>query len=161
MKLVVISDSHDNFQKVINVVYSNIDCTDCFIFLGDSLEDYKKIIKIYKKNIFLYAYGNCDYNPSNKNIINFFSPNSYHKIMYCHGHTLNVKNGLSNLIDIGMKNNATIILYGHTHISYTNYLSNIYIMNPGSVSISRNTLPPSYGIVNIKDNIVETQIKLL
>lgn len=158
MKFVIISDSHSNINAVNNVFLSNIDDTDYFIFLGDSLEDYNIISNNYKNINVLYAYGNCDYNPLNQNIINFLSPNKFHKIMFCHGHTLNVKNGLSKILDFATKNNATIILYGHTHISYTDYKNDIFIMNPGSISFPRDGKLPSYGILEINDKYISSKI---
>ena len=46
------------------------------------------------------------------------------------------------------KNGADILLYGHTHIAFTDYDDGLYIMNPGSCGRPREGLP-SYGIIDI------------
>ncbi|MFR3419646.1 MAG: metallophosphoesterase family protein [Eubacterium sp.] len=42
------------------------------------------------------------------------------------------------------RRNADIVLFGHTHNQYTEYLDGLYIMNPGSVGMNGD-----YGVIDI------------
>lgn len=50
-----------------------------------------------------------------------------------------------------------VALYGHTHVSHTEYDDGLYLMNPGSVSASRNG-GNSFGIVDITPAGIVTNV---
>ena len=56
----------------------------------------------------------------------------------------NVKFGYENIIAEAKRRNADIVLFGHTHNQYTEYLDGLYIMNPGSVGMNGD-----YGVIDI------------
>jgi putative phosphoesterase len=45
-----------------------------------------------------------------------------------------VKSGLGRLIEKAKSVKADLVLYGHTHVSKTEYVDGIYFVNPGSLS---------------------------
>lgn len=70
--------------------------------------------------------------------------------MFTHGSNENVKYGLDKLIKKANDINADIVLFGHTHIPFTDYIgSKLYIMNPGSLGSPRDATRGTYGVIDI------------
>ena len=63
---------------------------------------------------------------------------------FSYGHPYNVKFGYENIIAEAKRRNADIVLFGHTHNQYTEYIDGLYIMNPGSVGMNGD-----YGVIDI------------
>ena len=65
-----------------------------------------------------------------------------------HGHRLNAEDGGRNLPPM---NDGEILIHGHTHVPVAERLSiagkDIYLLNPGSVSIPKGGSIPSYGLL--------------
>lgn len=154
MKIAIISDSHNNFNDFYNIVNSNNDI-DIFFFLGDGEKELEDIKSIFNNKIFYCVKGNCDKNTNYKQVdmVNLENKN----ILFTHGDIFNVKANLNNLISFSTQNNAHIVLYGHTHKSFTGKHKNMYILNPGSITFPRNNCP-SYGIINITNNKIDLKI---
>lgn len=160
MKCVILSDSHGNFFNMQKIIFKNINSTDLFIFLGDGVDDILKAKELYPQMNLIYSCGNCDNKQYNTNNGLYYHINDFHKILFCHGHQFKVKSTLSHIINNAKKNNANIILYGHTHISYTNFQDNILIMNPGSLDYNRDNTLASYGIIYLNgDTDLKYEIK--
>ena len=66
------------------------------------------------------------------------------RIFFSHDHPYIVKFGYENIIAEAKRRNADIVLFGHTHNQYTEYLDGLYIMNPGSVGMNGD-----YGVIDI------------
>ncbi len=148
MRIVVISDSHGRTDVIDKVLQSQPQAQYVF-FLGDKVSDIEDYEFIYPNKKFRVVSGNCDYNS--------FLPASGMetvggvRIFYTHGHTLGVKYSLGNLIKSAKQNNCQIALYGHTHVSNILYEDGVYIVNPGSVSRSREG-SESYAVIDITQN---------
>ena len=80
--------------------------------------------------------------------------------MFSHGHLLQVKYGLQTLKRYAREQNADVMLFGHTHVAYTEYEDSLYIMNPGSISQPRRGRP-SYGIIDILEHGIVTNVAQL
>ena len=148
MRIVVISDSHRNSVVIKNILDAQPEARHIF-FLGDNTGDIEDYEFLYPDKIFYTVSGNCDFNspfPSSN-----FVELSGKKIFFTHGHTLNVKYTLQNLINTANKNECQIALYGHTHISKILYDGGIYIVNPGSCSLPRDG-KRSYAVIDITKN---------
>ncbi len=145
MRIVVISDSHGSTGKIDKVLQAQPQAEYVF-FLGDNVSDIEDYEFIYPNMKFCVVSGNCDYNS--------FLPASGMetaygvRIFYTHGHTLGVKYSVDNLIKSAKQNNCQIALYGHTHISNILYEDGVYIVNPGSLSRSREG-SESYAVIDI------------
>lgn len=157
MRIIVMSDSHQNRAAVEKIVSRNLDA-DMFIHLGDGESDVNYIITRYPEiaQKFYHVCGNCDYNSLSPNVItlNVFG----HRIFASHGHIYGVKSTLDNFIQAARSENCDIALYGHTHISRNSYSDGLYIMNPGSASIPSDGSKPSFGCINISDAGILTNI---
>ncbi len=145
MRVVVISDSHLR-TGVIDKILSFQKEAKYVFFLGDNVRDIEDFEYLYPEKKFCVVCGNCDYHsflPSS----GIESVNGV-RIFYTHGHTLNVKHTTNNLLRTAKENNCQIALYGHTHISKIVYEDGVYIVNPGSVSSSREG-STSYAVIDI------------
>ncbi|MEG1869878.1 MAG: metallophosphoesterase [Oscillospiraceae bacterium] len=149
MKIVVISDSHKNFEGIYRVFSMNKDA-DLFIFLGDGMEELEDMQSIYPHKKIWSVAGNCDYFSDVKNTGYGIAENR--KILYTHGHTLNVKRGLSTLASFAKEHNAEIVLFGHTHIPMYREENGIHFFNPGSITVTRDGKSESYGIIEISND---------
>lgn len=148
LKILVISDTHNEINNVVKIIKNN-KSIDMILHLGDVQSDYKKIKQYYFENI-TYVSGNCDYiskYPKEK-IIEIEGK----KILMTHGHKYNVKWEYDTIKNIGFHNKVDGILFGHTHIPYLEENEDLVLMNPGSITLPRESSTPTYGILEIEKN---------
>ncbi len=145
MRFLVLSDSHGNVLALKRAIEAQPDARHIF-FLGDCVRDIESIRELYPDRIFHTVQGNCDYNDDNLSVD--IANISGVKILFTHGHRYFVKGSLSALKEKAA--DAKIVLYGHTHISKTEYEDGVYYINPGSVSASREG-KNSYAVVDITE----------
>ncbi len=154
MRIVVFSDSHGSASQLEKIICEQ-ENVNHFFFLGDVLADIEDLRYLYPDKSFYSVAGNCDY----------FSTTNYEavttlcnvKILFCHGHTLNVKHGLTLLEARAINEGASLVLYGHTHCPAIDFKNNICFVNPGSVSRSRNGRN-SYAVIDITDGKITPAI---
>ncbi len=175
MKILVFSDSHGRQQNIKKALEYHPDAQYIF-HLGDGLRDMEGLEPLCVGKELLQVNGN------HEDAFFTFSSNPSvlcaevcgKKIYICHGHRNSVKNTKYYLMDSACKNDADIVLFGHTHTRYYEYLppdslskilvdrssgnskytrdKGLYIFNPGSISLPRDSKPASYGIIEIKEN---------
>lgn len=156
MKILVISDSHNvildsqieeikkegDFQLLIH-------CGDNYIDAGNFAEklQIERVLKVP---------GNCDYNivGVEATIIKEIQGK---KFLITHGHLHKVKFNLKKLESFAKKNEADIVLYGHTHKAKNEIIDDILFFNPGS-TIFPNDGRASFGIIEINEGIVNSKI---
>ena len=159
MKILVFSDSHNRNQYMKKAIDLHRESgIDCIFHLGDGhsdLEELKLDIPI------MFVDGNCDeYSYSfleKKNVIREKSINlGGFNFLLTHGHGYNVKWSLDYAVSVAKRNNADVLLFGHTHNRYNKYLSpedgegkGLYVFNPGSISRPRD-YSYSYGFIEIQ-----------
>lgn len=136
MRIIVMSDSHTAYSRVLDIVQSN-QSADLFIHLGDGEDEFDRVAACYPEKAFLGVRGNNDWH-SEKPGVGFITLEGV-KIMYTHGHLFSVKWGLDQLIREGVAQDARVMLYGHTHVARRDYVDGRYIINPGSVADSSMT----------------------
>jgi uncharacterized protein len=142
---------------------------DYLILLGDLLyhgprndlpEEYnpKEVSTLLNKykEVIISVRGNCDAEVDGM-ILDFPCRADYSIILHCykrifvtHGHLYNESN-LPNL------SKGDILIYGHTHIPIAKKVDDVFILNPGSISLPKENHLSTYGI--IEDN--EFQVKAL
>lgn len=150
MKILVFSDSHRAMRNIYNVLERLDEKIDAVIHLGDVLEDVVSIKESYPALKLFYVAGNCDYGAmvESQKLIEIGGK----KIFITHGHMYNVKASLSRLAYTALEKNADICLYGHTHLPLITKFDDMYVMNPGSISVPRGIPVCSYGIIDIDDD---------
>lgn len=144
--MVVVSDTHNHFHSLWQIVQKHLKEAYCFIHLGDGCREVEDIRNLYP-DILLYSIrGNCDFESGdpwqNQVVVGGKS------IFFAHGHTYQVKYGLEPLKCAARNVFADIVLYGHTHQGYRGYDDGLYSMNPGSPVQPRNS-KASYGVIDI------------
>lgn len=154
MRIVVFSDSHRNLPILEKIILAQPQ-SDVFIHLGDGCQEFE-ILKEKNPGLAMYnVCGNCDWG-SDAKTVDMLTLNSK-KIIFAHGHTFGVKTGVGEFVNYAQNLNADIALYGHTHVASSTYLEGLYLMNPGSVTLP-NQGPPSYGLIDITDQGIVTNI---
>lgn len=157
MKILVLADTHGSIYEAKLAINANPD-TDLVIHLGDHVRDAKRIAEMFPEIKFEIVPGNCDY---------IFGETDMEKVLECegkrimltHGHRQYAKNGLDELSGLAEKNNADLLLYGHTHVPEVVRKNFFILLNPGSVSFPRGNSQKTYGLVEIEDGEIKAQIK--
>lgn len=148
MRVVVFSDSHGNYDVLERIMKRHKEDGDYFIHLGDGEREFELITYVYSGEKFLFVSGNCDWGTDRPDydIVKIGGKT----IFFTHGARFGVKGDLNIAKLFARKNEADILLFGHTHIAMTDYDDGLYIMNPGSCGRPREGAP-SYGIIDITD----------
>lgn len=156
MKLLIISDTHGYIVNARKAIDRNPDIR-MVLHLGDLIKDAVELSKIYPNIQFEYVSGNCDMAgngvPSEKTI-----EVEGKRIFMTHGHKYFVKWDLNALLVKAQQEKADIALFGHTHMSMLDWVNNIWFLNPGSISQSRNTAGESYAILDTSDSELRPEI---
>ena len=159
MKVMFASDLHGSYYYTNQLIQKfNNGSFDKLLLLGDILYhgprndlplEYnpKKVIPLLNdiKDKIICVEGNCDayvdqmvlnFPILKEACINIDGINYY----MTHGHIYNPKNTLN--VSSG------VVLYGHTHVIKDEVIDNVHYINPGSVSIPKEILIHSYGVID-------------
>lgn len=151
MRILVVSDTHGDFQTFNRVVLSQPKAEVIF-HLGDGEEQAESIKLAYPDKMMVNVRGNCDWG-SSLPVTQTITLEG--KTMFAtHGHLYNVKFDYEEIIFEAKSQKADILLFGHTHTAMTDYDDGLYIMNPGSLHGSGGT----YGIIDITPAGIVTNI---
>jgi putative phosphoesterase len=154
-KLLVFSDSHGNSRYIAEIMRLHAAQTDFAIHLGDGTADMDILRELYKDIIFICVPGNLEERSGHARSPFLLRDICGVRLMMCHGHRHGVKYGNEYLIAAARREKADIVLYGHTHRSYQEYISaeqrELRLFCPGSISCPCDS-PPSYGIIDIREN---------
>lgn len=147
--ILVVSDTHGDCRRVVSYLEKNQ--PDHIFHLGDMVADARALAT--KTTIpITFVKGNCDYYETAAEDLAVFTYQQK-KIVLTHGHLFHVKRSLQNLVYKGLELEADAILFGHTHQRHLSYEGRLLIMNPGSASLPRDGLAPSFGLIEIDDQL--------
>lgn len=155
MRILVMSDSHGRRDLVEKCIRQN-SSAEVVIHLGDMVADIENMRFDFPDRMFVNVRGNCDFctqTPAAQCI-----QLEGVTVFLCHGHTQGVKYGIDTLMQVARQNEAQICLYGHTHARYNKYHDGLYVMNPGSLAYPRDSLSPSFGLIDIVPQGIVTNI---
>lgn len=155
MKILVVSDTHGDFNSLLRAVKAQPDA-EVIVHCGDGDEQVQLLKDTYKDKMIVGVRGNCDWNsflPSTETLSILGK-----KIFITHGHLYDAKIGLYKIMCAAREAEADILLYGHTHIAMTSYEDGLHLMNPGSC----HGYMASYGILEIteKGDILTNIVKV-
>ena len=149
MKYLIISDTHGSYTELCCILETEKEIKEV-IFLGDGLADIQKAKLDYPDRNFTCVKGNCDLWDSVPSM-NILTLDKY-KVLITHGDGFDVKSSKLGLRRAAIGMGADIVLYGHTHRQYYEYLEGLYLFNPGSVKPEAATgYIPSYGILDTSE----------
>ncbi len=147
MNIYVLSDTHNSlfFSDFLRLAPS----ADMIIHCGDGKRE-AEMLKNYVSCPVYFVGGNCDISGKSEEIIEVEG----HRIFATHGHRYDVKYSLSLLEQAAERNNADIVLYGHTHIPQTDFSGGRWYINPGSLCRPRDGYKQTYCILHLtKDRV--------
>ena len=124
MKILIISDTHKNIDKLIEVSEKYKD------YIKFDLGDRQLDKEIYEKYGYISVDGNCDLD--NDNLIKEEILDNK-KFLLTHGHIFNVKYTYLNLYYKALEINANYVLFGHTHFQEVFKKGDITFINPGAL----------------------------
>lgn len=152
MKIIVISDTHRDFDAMEKIVNDNRSA-DLFIHLGDGEREYEDVRAVHPEQAFLIVRGNNDWN--DYPITSVVSLEG-HRFYMTHGSQY-MRGSMHGLLAASAKaNDCDIALFGHTHVPFNDTVNGVRLFNPGSPSLPRGQHEPSYGIITLgKDGSVQ------
>lgn len=138
MRVLVISDNHSE-RNILTEVYNTVG-PDLAIHLGDSEFPYGD----GEMEHYLRVTGNTDHDDD-------YPEEGYSdeaKMFYTHGHLYGIKSSREKLADKARESGADYALYGHSHVAKVEKINDVYVINPGSITSSRNEYPESYLVID-------------
>jgi putative phosphoesterase len=152
MKLLVISDTHDNFLLVLKA-YSLSEKIETIVHLGDGLSDVELIRELLHANVISVA-GNCDLGSSAPRELLWECDGN--RILLTHGNAYGVKAGLEKLKRRAHEVKADLVLFGHSHLATQELHSDILFLNPGTMMNGASN--KSYAIVDVSPDAITATI---
>ena len=129
MKILVISDSHDNYPLVLKAVKLG-EPFDVLIHLGDGEGDAELLAAQLAVDVIRIA-GNCDLDSDAPRELLWECGEK--RILLTHGDRYRVKAGMGGLEQRGLEEGADAVLFGHTHQGIVTTRSGILFVNPGTL----------------------------
>lgn len=154
MKIIVFADSHTDVSTMLAVV--ELEQPNVILHLGDHIADGIELQKNTDIRVHLVK-GNTDLGScgSVEESVTFGNTRVY----MTHGHVYKVKNGLAELCEAGARNNAHIVLFGHTHRPFLSHIDGMWVMNPGRIGRRfTESIPATYGAIVLSGSRIECGI---
>lgn len=151
MRIAVFSDSHGRMHNLF-LAMEKAGKIDHIMHLGDTARDAEDLGIAFPDIPITYVCGNCD----------FCAGGAYEKTVelggkqffLCHGHTKSVKAGLRELA--GYAKSADLVLFGHTHETFSDTVSDVPLFNPGSIALPASGAP-AFGILTIENGSIQAE----
>lgn len=133
MKVLIVSDTHGRDHYLIKTI-EKVSPIDLLIHLGDFEEDEENIKAIAPCPVELVS-GNNDFfiGLPREKIIQI----GKYRIFMTHGHRYGVNYSSSTVIETAIRNNANIVMFGHTHVPMIDLSGSVWLVNPGSLALPR------------------------
>ena len=146
MKILIISDTH-GLLWYLDEVLKKVGLIDMLIHCGDIQKDEDPIKEAVNCPVYMVA-GNNNFGSLLEKEL-FLNIGNYH-IMVTHGHRYSVGYGLDMLAASAKSKGADIVMFGHTHVPLIKKVDGITLINPGSITIPRQSgRRPSYAFMEI------------
>ncbi|MDN4493598.1 metallophosphoesterase [Ureibacillus aquaedulcis] len=145
MKLLVMSDTHGDAEVIKRVREANKN-VEAIIHCGDSelAFDHPYLEGVRKVR------GNCDEDDRFPNE-DLFEVEGL-KVFVAHGHLLNVKTTIMNLLYRAKEVEAKAAFFGHSHVLGAELVDNMLFVNPGSLLKPRGIAEKSYAVVEFTNH---------
>ena len=157
MKLLVISDSHKNIDRMQYAAQQVM--PDAILHLGDHIADAHELQRRLPNTVIHTVVGNCDFYAAGEDELLLTLEGV--KIYMTHGHNFGVKQSLSALMGQARRKGADLVLFGHTHQALMQQTNGLWLMNPGQIGRNDSICAASYGVVSVEGGVVEWGIRYL
>lgn len=149
MKILVLSDSHGNFNAIYDITEK--EAPDLIIHLGDGAKEAEDIGYAFDKRV-ISVRGNCDWGSRLESELLYEVAGK--RLFICHGHTFSVKSGISTVIEAAHNAQCDVLLFGHTHQQLYMVDRGMYVLNPGSAGYMK-----QYGVITIENDSISVETK--
>lgn len=152
MKIMVISDTHGNYLAPLSCLDEDTGI-ELIIHLGDEISDGRMLQNLTSIPILLVP-GNCD--PGAREPRELCGLLGGRRIFMTHGDIYQVKSGLDALIRKAVSENASVVLFGHTHTPVVEEENGLLLVNPGTLmAASKNK---SFALLTVSGESVSAEI---
>lgn len=156
MKILVMSDSHDELQHMICAVEEVH--PDHIFFLGDHERDAWDLNRVYPNIPICAVRGNCDWSGGQDLWVVELQGIRF---LLVHGHQQGAKTGLDRLAGKGLMAGARVVCFGHTHrVLDQDHACGVRLFNPGTIG-GPHGQRTTYGIIYAENGNFKTEIKEL
>lgn len=143
MKILVISDTHGDIKRAVNLVNS-IKVIELIIHCGDNKRDAEKLAERFPDIEVIAVGGNCDMHMG----VDFtIVDTEAGDIFVTHGHDYGVNHNLSDIVEAAKDYDCKAMCFGHTHKPLCVEHDGVLIVNPGSLSEPRGGSEPSCAVI--------------
>ena len=153
MEILVFSDSHLSPLPMMRVLHAHKD-TAMILFCGDGVSDISRVSYEFQGLPVRAVRGNCDFNAENAFPDEDVFTVGGVRIFLTHGHLYDVKHSLGRLLLAAKAKEASIAVFGHTHIPTERYETvgdkTIALFNPGSIGMKADG-KYHYGVIEIRN----------
>lgn len=159
MRILVVSDSHRNNEKLYRAVSSE-KAIDCMIHCGDIECDERIVEQMADYPVYIVA-GNNDYFYDLQQEIEIELAGK--KFFITHGHYYYVSMSPQRIIEEAHDRKADVVVFGHTHRPMLMEDDGMLVLNPGSVAYPRQEKRRcSYAVIEISEiGDIDCEIKYL
>ena len=158
MRLIVMSDSHGDEQRVRSVVSRHAGEEAVFLHLGDGLREFCRVMEEHPALAYDCVVGNHEDDAFQRTQ---YESRLLHlggrSIWLVHGDRQNVKLDLLELEYMGRRAGADLVLYGHTHVSADTERNGVRMLNPGALLWARDCTA-SYAVLDVENGQVCARI---
>lgn len=146
MRILVVSDTHHDFDALYRLVLREKDAIDLLVHLGDGAQDIDDLRAVWPLLPIRFVRGNCDYVSTAPDTA-IAEVNST-RLLLTHGHLFGVNDTTERLAMQARRQNAAIALFGHTHRQLCRDVLGVQLMNPGSLGKPRDG-KRGYGVIEM------------
>ena len=148
----LVSDSHGRFTNVERMLEQAPDVA-AWVHCGDYYTDGDDLAIASGVPVYAVMGNNDYYSEANGPECRFVTIGGVH-IVAIHGHQWYGAQRLQKLAALGQTNDASLVVFGHTHRRLVETVDGITIVNPGSISLPRDGRRGTYGIASIEDGML-------
>lgn len=145
MRIGIMSDSHGDIAAVRRALAVCLP-VDVWLHAGDYARDANVLENMARVPVTAVA-GNTDGATTAK--WDEFIEISGKKIWLTHGHRYKVKRGTQDLVEWGHQYAVQLVVFGHTHLPHITTNGQLLLINPGSVALPLQGMPPTCAIVEV------------
>ena len=146
MKILVVSDTHGDCSRVIEVFQklNKESPVDIIVHCGDYAADAKELQARLGAHV-ARVRGNCDgaFSDSDWSVLETEAGN----FLITHGHMERVDSGMQNIYYKALENDCVGAFFGHTHRASYTEMDDLVLMNPGSLTRPRDGSGGTFGLV--------------
>lgn len=152
MKIGIVSDTH-RMTKYIDKAIPYLKSCDLIVHAGDNYSDARYIYTETSVPV-MGVVGNCDYEDAEEEVLFDFANK---KFFVCHGHRYDVKYGINSLRTKAEREKADIVVFGHSHETFSEVIDGVLYINPGSLALPRGGTKRGFAILDIDGSNIKVK----